>query len=80
MRPMSLWESGASEGTASLEAVCANEPLGVVPNRRPELREIIELVLRGGWPESVGSSFLQAVRVPAGMLNLRIEKLSDATQ
>ena len=74
MRPMSLWESGASEGTVSLETVCANEPVGVVSNRRPELREIIELVLRGGWPESVGSPFEQAVRVPASYVRSLLDR------
>ena len=64
MRPMSLWESGTSEGRVSLEAICKGNDIGVIPARRPELHEIIELVLRGGWPGSLGLQLRAAMKIP----------------
>ena len=57
MRPMSLWESGASTGTVSLGGLIdrgleaeyrpsARRPLAAVD----QLRNIIDWLLRGGWP------------------------------
>lgn len=61
---MSLWESGASEGKVSLEAVCKGDDIGVIPARRPELHEIVEFVLRGGWPGSLGLPLQAAMKIP----------------
>lgn len=57
MRPMSLWESGASSGTVSLSQLIES---GFEAEYRPspvdraapsdELREVIDWLLRGGWP------------------------------
>lgn len=53
MRPMSLYESGDSSGKVSLLDICAG-------NARPcmtgevDLRQLIELIIRGGWPGSLG--------------------------
>ena len=57
MRPMSLWESGASTGTVSLSALVDR---GLEAEYRPppvnrasaadELRSVIDWLLRGGWP------------------------------
>lgn len=57
MRPMSLWESGASAGTVSLGRLF---DAGFEAPRRPrslggpaaveELRTVIDWMLRGGWP------------------------------
>ena len=57
MRPMSLWESGASTGTISLgslmdrgfEAEYRPQPVDH-PSAVDELRGVIEWLLRGGWP------------------------------
>ena len=61
MRPMSLWESGASSGSVSLgvlidrglEAEYQPQPIG---NSTPaeELRSLIDWLLRGGWPLTQG--------------------------
>ena len=61
MRPMSLWESGASNGTVSLsglfdgvfEAEYRPNPVGG-STPEDELREIIDWLLRGGWPLTQG--------------------------
>ena len=74
MRPMSLWESGRSEGKVSLEAVCKGENIGIVDTRRPDLAEAIELVLRGGWPETTDSPFSQAVKVPSDYAKRLIDR------
>ena len=57
MRPMSLWETGASAGTVSLSRLLDH---GFAAEYRPspvshpapadELREVIDWILRGGWP------------------------------
>ena len=57
MRPMSLWESGASSGAISLnrlldhgfEADYRSRPVAA-PSARDELHQVIEWLLRGGWP------------------------------
>ena len=57
MRPMSLWESGASTGAVSLrelmdrglEAEYRPQPVGD-PTHVDELRDVIDWLLRGGWP------------------------------
>ena len=52
MRPMSLWESGDSDGKVSLEALCRGE-LETVETGSVELNRLTRLMLRGGWPEAV---------------------------
>ena len=64
LRTMSLWESGNSEGLVSLSDLCEGKAIGIVPVRRPELREIIELILRGGWPGTLGMPFKYAIKTP----------------
>lgn len=51
MRPMSLYESGESTGSVSLEALFnCNEDIAEVNNL--ELQDIAYLVCRGGWPRA----------------------------
>lgn len=74
LRTMSLWESGNSEGLVSLSDLCEGREIGIVPVRRPELRAIIELILRGGWPGTLGMPFKYAVKTPAEYVRQIIEK------
>lgn len=64
MLPMTLWESGLSDGTVSLKDLCENTPLSVVQTRNPSLHEIAEWIVRGGWPGALELSASDAVHVP----------------
>lgn len=64
MRPMTLWEGGCSEGLVSFRDICENRFDGVVQGRAPELIEIAEWIVRGGWPESVGMPIKDAMAIP----------------
>ncbi len=74
MRPMSLWESGWSEGVVSLKTICEGADIGVVPVKRPELKTLIEYILRGGWPGTVALPFKYAVKTPVAYVRQLIEK------
>ena len=64
MHPMSLFESGSSAGVIALSDVFAGKEIGVQSVKAPELSELTELVIRGGWPGSIGKSLRQAALVP----------------
>lgn len=53
MRPMSLYESGESSGKVSLKALCNGEMKPVMTGE-VDLKEIIQLIMKGGWPANVG--------------------------
>lgn len=63
MRPMSLAESGDSTGKVSLKELCAGH-LKPVFTGKTELKTIIELIIRGGWPGSLGLTIEQASLLP----------------
>ena len=72
MRPMSLFESGDSSGQVSLQALCEGE-LTPVMIAEPSLQQLIGLILRGGWPGSLGLSLEQALLLPQEYLNAVVE-------
>ena len=72
MRPMSLYESGDSGGQVSLEALCRGE-LTPVMSGDVDIRRLIALILRGGWPGSLGLPLEQAMLLPAEYLDAVIE-------
>lgn len=51
MRPMSLYESGDSDGKISLSDIIASKDISGVSTL--ELEDIINVMIRGGWPESL---------------------------
>ncbi len=53
MRPMTLWESGESNGTVSL-ANLFSAPKKILERNALSLRDIAFLICRGGWPMAVG--------------------------
>ena len=55
MRPMSLFESGDSSGKVSLYDLCHGD-LSPVMTGEVSLKKLIELIVRGGWPGSLGLS------------------------
>ena len=52
MHPMSLYESGDSSGKISLEELCNNN-LKVAMTADVKLTDIINLIVRGGWPGNI---------------------------
>jgi len=55
MRPMSLYESGDSNGSLSLESLFDGDFKAVAANEF-KLKDICYLICRGGWPKSIGKS------------------------
>ena len=72
MRPMSLWESGDSSGAVSLAKLCRGELLPAMTGD-VSLEKLITLILRGGWPGSLGLSMEQAILLPQEYLNAVID-------
>ena len=54
MRTMSLYESGDSNGLVSLKDIIDGKEISGVSNL--ELEDIIDVMIRGGWPESLNIS------------------------
>lgn len=59
MRTMSLWESGDSDGTVSLEELCKGR-LEPVLTGEVSLTRLIHLIVRGGWPGALNLHASQA--------------------
>jgi len=55
MRPMTLWESGDSNGKVSLKALFDGEE-GIIGTCDNQLQDIAWLICRGGWPRAVNQS------------------------
>ena len=72
MRPMSLYESGDSSGTVSLEQLCRGQ-LNPAMTGEVSLKKLIELIIRGGWPGAVNLPVEQAALLPAEYLNAAID-------
>lgn len=72
MRPMSLYESGDSNGTVSLEKLCDGDLTQTVLEEI-KLERIIELIIRGGWPGSLNLSTKQASLLPSEYINAVVE-------
>ncbi|MCQ2445714.1 MAG: DUF4143 domain-containing protein [Clostridia bacterium] len=72
MRPMSLYESGDSSGKVSLYGLCHSD-LTPAMTGDVSLKELIELIIRGGWPGSLGLSLKQASLLPVEYLNAVID-------
>lgn len=72
MRPMSLYESGGSSGKVSLEKLCHGE-LSPVMTGEVELKKLVEWIIRGGWPGSLGLPLEHAALLPMEYLNAVID-------
>jgi predicted AAA+ superfamily ATPase len=69
MRPMSLFESGDSSGVVSFHDLFSGasiEPFSA----DMDLKHLIDITVRGGWPETLNISMQNAMRVSAEYLNL----------
>ena len=72
MRTMSLYESGDSSGQVSLEALC-NGQLTPALTGEVDLKNLINLIIRGGWPGSLGLPLKQAALLPQQYLQAVID-------
>lgn len=63
MRTMSLYESGDSSGDVSLEDLC-NGKLTPKMTGEVDLKNVIEFIIRGGWPASLGLPIESAALLP----------------
>ena len=63
MRPMTLFESGASSGKVSLRELCVGGDFPTRMNENVSLQHLAELLVRGGWPGN-----LQVPESSAGIL------------
>lgn len=63
MRPMTLYESGASSGEVSLRELCVGGDFPTRMNENVSLQHLAELLVRGGWPGN-----LQVPESSAGIL------------
>ena len=72
MRPMSLFESGDSSGQISLYDLCHGQ-MSQSMTGEVNLNKLIELIIRGGWPGSLGLSMRQASLLPIEYLNAVID-------
>ena len=72
MRPMSLYESGASSGQVSLRELCQGH-IQPVMTGDVDLRNIIAWIVRGGWPGSLGLPLKQASLLPSEYLRAVLE-------
>ena len=72
MRPMSLFESGNSSGKISLEKLCMGQ-MEPAMTGEVKLKDLIEYILTGGWPASLGISLDRAMRLPKEYLDAVVE-------
>ncbi len=64
MRPMSLWESGDSNGAISIKALFDGSAPDVCHSIPTDLQRIAYLVCRGGWPGALKLSEKLARKIP----------------
>ena len=80
MYPMSLYESGDSTGDVSLKDIYKNK---VVSKKTKEinLKDIVKLVLRGGFPGSLDVPFEEAIKIPKEYIretiDMDLNRISD---
>ena len=84
MRPMSLWESGESNGSVSLEDIFNGQLFSTASANGITLQDIAFLACRGGWPASVSLSrraaLLQAVNYVEAVANSDISRVDNVSR
>lgn len=68
MRPMSLFESGKSDGKVSLHDICYGQTKDLYIGE-VELDTILENILVGGWPASINLDFEHGMLIPKEYIN-----------
>ncbi len=69
MRPMSLHESGLSDGSVSMQGLFNGEAFSAMPQSGRGLAEIAASICIGGWPASLGLDTEQALLAAGDYLN-----------
>lgn len=72
MRPMSLYESGSSTGSVSLEDLCNNR-MAPVMTGEVNLTDLIEYIIKGGWPGNLNAPIEQAALLPIQYIDAIID-------
>lgn len=73
MRTMSLYESGDSSGDVSLKELFENKVKNKLVNN-VELKRLAELIVRGGWPETVNISVEGAMKIAKSYIQAVLDK------
>ncbi|MDL2292580.1 DUF4143 domain-containing protein [Acholeplasma sp. OttesenSCG-928-E16] len=73
MRPMTLYESGDSSGTVSLNDLFENKEFAFLTSD-VSLEKIIDIIVRGGWPNSINKSRKQTLDITKEYINSIIEE------
>lgn len=68
MRPMSLYESGDSTGEASLHAICTGADIPVL-FAETSIERLAQLIVRGGWPETLALPYEAGARFARDYMN-----------
>lgn len=72
MHTMSLYETGSSSGTVSLQDICKNKAEDVLTGE-VSLENLAGLIIRGGWPETIGMPLNLASMIPEQYIEAIIE-------
>lgn len=72
MHPMSLYESGRSSGTISLEELCNNNMTPAMTGE-VDLKDLADYIVRGGWPANLDTSIEEAMLLPIEYISAVIE-------
>ena len=73
MYPMSLYESGDSDGSVSITDML-NNSVDCKYIRKVELDELAKLIIRGGWPENIDKDTLDIDIIPKSYIDSVINK------
>ena len=73
MRPMSLFESGDSTCSVSFDSILRGEPIDPF-SADLSLERLVDITIRGGWPETLSLTAKQASRVSVEYINMILKK------
>lgn len=66
---MTLFELGISSGAVSLGALLAGDPVAASLGSIAGIAGIADLLCRGGWPQAVGKTTADAMRIAAAYID-----------
>ncbi len=72
MRPMTLWESGESNGSVSLEKLFTSAP-DIAAQAELTIEQLAFALCRGGWPISIGMKDKAALRIARNYVDEVVE-------